>query len=127
MSSAPRPVGFIDLSSRGRLELIGADRLRFLNGLVSCDVKGLTAGSGTYGFFTSGQGKVLADFALLALEDRLWLDLPPGLDSEIAAHLAKYLIADRVEIKPLDRVVPLALIGPDLGAVLPELAALPDG
>ncbi len=121
------PVGFHDLTSRGRLELVGADRLRFLHGLVSCDVKGLTAGSGTYGFFTSGQGKVLADFALLAFEDRLWLDLPPGLDSEIAAHLAKYLIADRVEIKPLAGVVPLALVGPDLSALLPELGALPDG
>src|SRR6185295_18230905 len=120
-------VGLIDLSSRGRLELIGADRLRFLHGLVSCDVKGLTAGSGTYGFFTSGQGKVLADFALLAFEDRLWLDLPPGLDSEIAAHLAKYLIADRVEVKALDGVVPLALVGPGLADLLPELAAQPEG
>jgi folate-binding protein YgfZ len=98
-----------------------------LNGLVSCDVKGLTAGSGTYGFFTSGQGKVLADFALLAFEDRLWLDLPPGLDSEIAAHLAKYLIADRVEVKPLDGVVPIALVGPGLAALLPELSVLPEG
>jgi aminomethyltransferase len=120
-------VGFFDLSSRGRLELIGADRLRFLHGLVSCDVKGLAAGSGTYGFFTSGQGKVLADFALLAFEDRLWLDLPPGLDSEIAAHLAKYLIADRVEIKPLEGVVPIALLGPGLPALLPGLGSLPEG
>jgi aminomethyltransferase len=127
LSALHEGVGWIDLSLRGRLELIGADRLRFLNGLVSCDVKSLTAGSGTYGFFTSGQGKVLADFALLAFEDRLWLDLPPGLDSEIAVHLAKYLIADRVEVKPLDGVVPLALVGPGLPALVPELSALPDG
>lgn len=120
-------VGFLDLSPRGRLELIGADRLRFLHGLVSCDVKGLAPGSGTYGYFTSGQGKVLSDFALLAFEDRLWLDLPPGMESEIAAHLAKYLIADRVEIKPLDGVAPLALAGPGLDALLPERAALPAG
>ncbi|HEV7668482.1 MAG TPA: hypothetical protein VGS22_08170 [Thermoanaerobaculia bacterium] len=120
-------IGLVDLSSRGRLELIGADRLRFLNGLVSCEVKTLPAGSGTYGFFTSGQGKVLADFALLAFEDRLWLDLPPGKDTEIADHLAKYLIADRVEVKALEGVVPLALVGPGLPAFLPELAALPEG
>ncbi|MEP7011373.1 MAG: folate-binding protein [Acidobacteriota bacterium] len=120
-------VGLIDLSFRGRLELIGADRLRFLNGQVTCEVKSLAAGSGTYGFFTTGQGKVMADFGLLAFEDRLWLDLPAGLDDEIAAHLAKYLIADRVEVKRLDGVVPLALVGPGLSAVLPDLSSLPEG
>lgn len=120
-------VGLIDRPSRGRLELIGADRLRFLNGLVSCEVKTLPAGLGTYGFFISGQGKILSDFALLAFEDRLWLDLPPGMDTEIAAHLAKYLIADRVEVKVLEGVVPLALVGPGLAELLPELASLPEG
>lgn len=120
-------VGLADLSSRGRLELAGADRLRFLHGLVSCDVKGLAPGSGTYGFFTSGQGKILSDFALLAFEDRLWLDLPPGLDVEIAAHLAKYLVADRVEVKGLEGIVPIALVGQGLGELLPELTSLPEG
>ncbi len=120
-------VGLADLSSRGRLELIGADRLRFLHGLVSCDVKGLAAGSGSYGFFTTGQGRILADFALLALEDRLWLDLPPGLEGEIAAHLGKYLIADRVEVRPLVDFRPLALVGPGLEALMPELEVLPAG
>lgn len=120
-------VGLADLSSRGLLELVGADRLRFLHGLVSCDVKGLAPGLGSYGFFTSGQGKVLADFSLLAFEDRLWLDLPAGLEAEIAAHLAKYLIADRVEVKPLEGVVPLALVGPGLDVLLPELVSLPEG
>ncbi len=120
-------VGLVDLSSRGRLELTGADRQRFLHGLVSCDVKGLSPGSGSYGFFTSGQGKILADFGLLAFDDRLWLDLPPGLESEVAGHLAKYLIADRVEVKGLDSVVPLALVGPGLPDRLPEVERLPEG
>ncbi len=120
-------VGLADLSSRGHLELIGADRLRFLHGLVSSDVKGLAAGSGSYGFFTTGQGRVFSDFALLALEDRLWLDLPPGMETEIAAHLAKYVIADRVEVRPLVDFRPLALVGAGLDAVMPEVLALPAG
>ena len=120
-------VGLFDIASRGLLELSGVDRLRFLHGLVSCDVKGLVPGSGTYGFFTSGQGKVLTDFALLAFEDRLWLDLPPGMGEEIAAHLAKYVIADRVEIRAIDGGVPVALVGAGLVELLPELASLPEG
>ncbi|HXU45315.1 MAG TPA: hypothetical protein VN783_07305 [Thermoanaerobaculia bacterium] len=120
-------VGLVDLSFRGRLELVGADRLRFLNGLVSCEVKGLAPGSGSYGFFTTGQGKILADVVLRAHEDRLWLDLPPGREAEISAHLAKYLIADRVEVMPLEDLLPLALVGPGIDAFLRELADLPEG
>src|SRR5262245_59447456 len=52
---------FLDLSWAGRLELLGADRQRFLNGLVTCEVKGLAPGQGAYGFVTSAQGRILAD------------------------------------------------------------------
>ncbi len=106
------------------LEISGADRLRFLHGLVTCDVKALAPGSGCYGFFTTGQGKVLADFSLLAFADRLWLELPAGQGEVIAAHLSKYLIADRVEISPLGGTRALVLVGEGLTEVLPELDGL---
>src|ERR1700731_421080 len=93
--------GLADRSSAGRLELLGADRQRFLNAYVTCDVKGLAAGPGAYGFFTGPQGRILADVAVLAHGDRLWLELPPGQAGPIAEHLKKYLIADRVEMRPL--------------------------
>ena len=41
--------GLADRSSAGRLELLGADRQRFLNAYVTCDVKGLAAGQGEIG------------------------------------------------------------------------------
>ncbi len=114
---------------RDLLELVGADRQRFLHGLVTCDVKGLAAGDGRYGFFTSGQGKVLCDFVLLASADRLHLDLPAGLGAEMAAHLQKYVIADRVEIRSVPDRTAIALLGSRLDAgldsILPELGALP--
>src|SRR5688572_448737 len=44
--------GLIDRSDVGRLELMGEDRQRFLNGLVTCDVKPLAPGQGAYGYFT---------------------------------------------------------------------------
>ena len=43
--------GFVRGSSRSLLVLAGEDRERFLNGLVTCDVKDLTRGQGTLGFF----------------------------------------------------------------------------
>ncbi len=94
------------------LEMLGEDRTRFLGGYVTCDVKSLEPGAGTYGFITSVKGRVLADPVVLALEDRMWLELPPGKAEEISQHLAKYVIVDRVEIRALEGQVALSLIGP---------------
>src|SRR6185295_15875529 len=83
--------GLADRSWMARLELRGADRLRFLNAYVTCDVKALAPGEGAYGFFTNPQGRILSDVAVLAQEDRLWLHLPPGQDEAVASHLRKYI------------------------------------
>lgn len=103
--------------AREALELRGADRLRFLNGLMTCDVKALAPGQGCYGFFTDGKGRVLADAAVLALGDRLLLDVPGGLGEALAAHLGRYVIADRVEIARRPELVALTLAGPRAAAV----------
>ncbi|MEM7588380.1 MAG: hypothetical protein AAF560_33640 [Acidobacteriota bacterium] len=107
-----------DRSGRGRLEMTGEDRARFLHGLVTCDVKALEPGQGTYGFVTSVKGRVMSDLVILALEDRLWIDLPPMAGEEISAHLSKYIIVDRVELGTLESHLPLTLIGPETGSVL---------
>ena len=109
--------GLLDRSFVGRLELTGADRQRFLHGLVSCEVKGLAPGVGAYGFFTSVKGRILADVVVLTLADRLRLELPPGREGEIADHLSRYRIADRVEWSP-SAALPLTLAGPRAAAVL---------
>jgi len=113
--------GLADRSWVGRLEMLGADRTRFLNAYVTCDVKGLAPGQGAYGFFTSPQGRILSDLVLLAREDRFWLELPAGAEEEVAGHLRKYLIADRVELRPLAGWLPLTLAGPGAAAVLAGL------
>lgn len=110
----------VDRSYVGRLALVGADRQRFLNGLVTCDVKALTTGRGAYGFFTDPKGRVLADLVVVALAEALWLELPPGSSAAIAAHLRKYIIADRVEVLELEDRVPLTLAGPQAAAALGE-------
>ena len=103
--------GLFDRSWTSGLKMTGADRARFLNGLVTCDVAKLEAGGGTYGFLTQVKGRILADLRVLALDEELWLELPPGKSEEIAQHLGKYVIADQVEIHSRDDVS-LSLIGP---------------
>src|SRR3954465_7339902 len=94
--------GLADRSWMDRVEIVGADRQRFLNAYVTCDVKSLAPGEGAYGFLTNPQGRILSDLVVLAHEDRLWLQLPPGREEAVASHLRKYILADRVEIRGLD-------------------------
>ena len=117
-----RGCGLIDCSWGARLELAGEDRHRFLNGLVTCDVRQLADGEGVYGFFTSPKGRLLADVVVRARPDRLWLELPPGKDAEISEHLGKYVVADRVEVARLDGVLPLTLLGPEAPDRLRDLS-----
>ncbi|HVR98261.1 MAG TPA: glycine cleavage T C-terminal barrel domain-containing protein [Thermoanaerobaculia bacterium] len=122
--------GLADRSSAGLLELTGKDRQRFLNAYVTCEVKDLTAGQSIYGFFTNPQGRILSDVAVLALEDRFWLEVGPGQEEAIASHLQKYILADRVEVRPLAGVRLLTLIGPRAEEVLPhggDVKIQPDG
>jgi len=116
--------GFVDRSAAGRLEISGADRHRFLNAYVTCDVKSLGAGEGAYGFFTNPQGKILSDAVVLAHEDRLWIQVAPGREEAMASHLRKYVLADRVEIRGLADRLPIALVGPRSAEALAG-AALP--
>lgn len=104
----------VDVSDRARLELVGEDRVRFLGGLVTCDVSALGPGEGCYGYFTSPKGRVLADVVVLALEDRLWLELPRGAAQEMREHLTKYIVADRVEVRSIDDVLLFRVVGEGL-------------
>lgn len=118
--------GLIDTSDRSTLELSGADRRRFLNGMVTGDVSSLEAGEGLYCFFTSPRGRVLSDAVVIATSDpteKLVLLLPPGMALEIKAHLSQFVVADRVEITVAEDFVCLRLLGPTSVASLGERAS----
>lgn len=110
------------VDSRGAewLTLRGADRLRFANGLVSCDLKTLSPGEGSYGFFTDPKGKVIADAAFLASESALWIELPRGKGEPIEEHMSKYLVADQVEIEARDYQT-IWVAGPEAAGPLREV------
>ena len=110
--------GIADRSWAGLLEITGKDRQRFVNAYITCEVKDLAPRQTAYGFFTSPQGRILSDVVVLALEDRFWLEVGPGQEETIASHLQKYILADRVEVRPLEGVLPITLVGPRAEEIL---------
>ena len=106
-----------------RLELMGPDRERFFGGMVTAPVEGLEPGRGAFGFITDVRGRVLASATVLALEDRLWLEIPRGRGRTIIEHLEKYIVTDQVEILPLGDMASVRIAGPKSVGVLADLGA----
>ncbi|MGP8020417.1 MAG: YgfZ/GcvT domain-containing protein [Limisphaerales bacterium] len=90
--------GVLDLSFRGRICQTGADRVRFLHGQVTNDVKKLRAGEGCYAAITTNKGKMESDLNIFCLADELLLDFEPGLTEKISRRLEKFIVADDVQI-----------------------------
>ena len=90
--------GVIDLSFRGRLCVTGNDRVRFLHGQVTNDIKKLHEGDGCYAALITAKGRTESDLNIYCLAEELLLDFEPGLDSTVCQRLEKYIIADDVGI-----------------------------
>ena len=88
----------IDLSPRAKLRLSGADRVRFLNGQVSNDMRKASASESVYTCVMTIKGKMCADAFVHAGEDFLLVDTEPELRESLAARLERYIIADDVEM-----------------------------
>src|SRR5688500_3835958 len=91
-------VGVLDLSSRSRLGVAGADRVRFLNVQVTNNVKDLAVGEGWYAALVNAKGKLQSDLNIYYLRGELLLDFEPGLTGVVTERLEKYIIADDVQI-----------------------------
>jgi len=119
-------VGIIDRSALGRAVVTGRDRATFLHGMLTNDVKGLAPGQGCPAAFLDAHGKVMSMLAVYALQDRLWLELPPGMTDQTLQLLDKYLISEKAYFEPADDAfVVIALQGPGTAERLAKLAARP--
>jgi folate-binding protein YgfZ len=84
-------------ANRHVLAIRGPDAESFLQGLVTNDVRKLSAGP-VYAALLTPQGKYLADFLLLRQGDAILLDLPATLGADVARRLALYRLRAQVTI-----------------------------
>jgi folate-binding protein YgfZ len=119
--------GVLDLSVRGRLCLLGPDRIRFLHGQITNDVKKLRPGDGTYAALVTAKGRMESDLNVFALTDELLLDFEPGLSTKLAARLEKFIVADDVQVvNAAPHYGLLSVQGPQADAVLRAVSLFPE-
>jgi folate-binding protein YgfZ len=116
-------VGVIDRSMLGKVTVTGRDRQAFLQGMLTNDVKGLTAGKGTAAAFLDALGKVMVLLTVYALDDRLLIELPPSFTEKTLERLDHFLISEKVYFEAADSAFAIiAVQGPASGDLLSRLA-----
>jgi folate-binding protein YgfZ len=99
--------GVADLSDRVQLRLTGADRVRFLNGQVTADVRKLAPGGVLPACVTTARGKLCAEIFVTATADALLLDGDATLRNTLAPRLERYIIADDVTLEDVTGTIHL--------------------
>ena len=103
-----------DLSERIKLRLTGHDRIRYLNGQVTNDVRKANANLSMAACVLSAKGKIDALIFIGGGEDELLLDADPELGEALAQRLERYVIADDVTIEDVtDRFALFHSVGED--------------
>ena len=92
-----------DLSARLKLRLTGSDRVRFLNGQVTNDVRKANAHLSMAACVLSAKGKMDALIFINAEDEAILIDADPELKETLAARLERYLIADDVAIEDVTK------------------------
>jgi folate-binding protein YgfZ len=89
---------FVLLDDRGVLAVSGADRRRFLQGLVSNDVEKLGGEAARYAALLTAQGKYLHDFIMVEAGESIWLDGEAARLGDLKRRLLMYRLRAKVAV-----------------------------
>jgi folate-binding protein YgfZ len=84
----------VDLSTRAKWRLSGADRVRYLNGQVTQDVRAASPDKALHACVTNVKGRIEGDIFIHTDVENLVFDAPAGLRESLGTRLERYIIAD---------------------------------
>jgi len=93
--------GVYDLGYRAKISLTGSDRVRWLNGMVTNNVRDLQPGRGVYAFLLNPQGHILGDLYAYNRGESILVDTDRSQVEKILATFDHYIIMDDVEVRSL--------------------------
>ena len=121
--SARDTVALIDKNYRAYLSFTGPDRVRYLNAILTNNIKDLQAGHGIVSLLLNPQGHILAEIETYAFPDRLLCVSYSMIRERLIEVLDKYIIMDDVTLTDeTPRYGTLALEGPKAAALVKEVS-----
>jgi folate-binding protein YgfZ len=101
-----------DKGWQAKLVLTGEDRVRWLNGMVTNNVRDLAVGHGVYSFLLNAQGRIQGDLVAYNRGDYLLVTTDREQAPAIAAIFDRYIIMDDVEVADIsDKLATIGVAG----------------
>jgi len=98
-SSQSEEAILFDLSGRAKFRITGTDRVRFLNGQITNDLRKASETSAIEACILNAKGKTDAHIYISASGDSFWVDAAADLREALKVRLERYVIADDVQIE----------------------------
>ena len=118
--------GVYDASARLRIAVTGKDRTRWLNGMITNNIRDLAAGRGVYGFLLNPQGQIQGDLYAYNRGESLLLEIDPAQQEKVLRHpTPPHHKLDKVELADVESGQTRAIAGSS-GPRSGEHAGLPD-
>jgi len=118
-------VALLDKNYRAYLEFTGPDRVRYLNAILTNNIKDLRENHGTISLFLNPQGHILAEIETYALPGKLFCYSYASIRESLVPALDKYIIMDDVTLTDRsEEFSTLALEGPKAALVTEELTGI---
>jgi len=122
---ANQSVALVDKNYRAYLSLTGQDRGRYLNAILTNNIKDLAAGQGTISLLLNPQGHILAELETYALAGHHLCVSYAMIREQLIQWMDKYIIMDDVTMSDeTERWGTLALEGPKAAAAAREVSGV---
>src|SRR5229473_2183405 len=121
--NARETVALIDKNYRAYLSFTGPDRVRYLNAILTNNIKDLAVGHGIVSLLLNPQGHILAEIETYAFADRLLCVSFAMIRERLTEWLDKYIIMDDVKlVDETPRYGTVGVEGPKAAAVVKEVS-----
>src|SRR5260370_19415488 len=94
-----------DLGWRSKITVTGKDRVRWLNGMITNNIRDLAVNRGNYSVTLNHQGRILADLYAYNFGEHLVLDTDRSQTETILKTLGRYIIMDDVKLADISETL----------------------
>ena len=118
-------VALIDKNYRSYFSFTGPDRVRYVNAILTNNIKDLAPGHGNVSLLLNPQGRILAEIETYAFADKLFCVSYAMIRESLLETIEKFIIMDDVTLTDeTDLYGTLALEGPKAATVVSELTGV---
>src|SRR5215472_5180119 len=122
---ANQSVALIDKNYRAYLNFTGPDRVRYLNAILTNNIKDLASGQGIISLLLNPQGHILAELETYAIADRHLCVSYAMIREQLIQSMDKYIIMDDVTLTDeTERYGTLALEGPRAATAVKDVSGI---